>query len=87
LLSDEIQKDLQELLVGNGIIKKLYKQISLGEIEEDEDIFYSLLVFAGYLNPMLADDNEEAPTYHLTIPNKEVRYIYIARVTNGLLEN
>ncbi|WP_341764095.1 AAA family ATPase [Candidatus Tisiphia endosymbiont of Beris chalybata] len=81
LLSDEIQKDLQELLVGKGIIKKLYKQISLSEIEEDEDIFYSLLVFAGYLNPAIADDNAESPTYHLTIPNKEVRYIYIARVT------
>ncbi len=81
LLSDEIQKDLQKLLIGNGIIKKLYKQISLSEIEEDEDIFYSLLVFAGYLNPAIADDNAEAPTYHLTIPNKEVRYIYIARVT------
>ncbi len=81
LLSDDIQKDLQELLIGNGIIKKLYKQISLSEIEEDEDIFYSLLVFAGYLNPAIADDNAEAPTYHLTIPNKEVRYIYIARVT------
>ncbi len=81
LLSDEIQEDLQELLVGKGIIKKLYKQISLGEIDEDEDIFYSLLVFAGYLNPAIADDNAEAPTYHLTIPNKEVRYIYIARVT------
>ncbi|WP_375326847.1 AAA family ATPase [Candidatus Tisiphia endosymbiont of Nemotelus uliginosus] len=81
LLSDEIQEDLQALIVGKGIIKKLYKQISLGELEEDEDIFYSLLVFAGYLNPYLADDNPEAPTYHLTLPNKEVRYIYIARVT------
>ncbi len=49
LLSDEMQEDLQELLEGRGIVKKLYKQISLGQIEHNKDIFYSLLVFAGYL--------------------------------------
>ncbi len=80
LLSDKIQEDLQSLLEGKGIVKRLYKKISLGEIEDDPNIFYSLLLFAGYLNPLLADDNPEDPTYRLTIPNKEVRNIYIARV-------
>ncbi len=81
LLSDAIQEDLQELLEGRGIVKKLYKQISLGQIEHNKDILYSLLVFAGYLNPALANDNPEDPRYHLTIPNKEVRGIYAERVT------
>ena len=80
LLSDEMQKELQELLEGKGIVKKLYKQISLSEIENNTDIFYSLLVFAGYLNPCLANDDEEYPRYRLTIPNKEVRNIYVERV-------
>ncbi len=80
LLSDAIQEDLQELLEGRGIVKKLYKQISLGQIEHNKDILYSLLVFAGYLNPALANDNPEDPRYHLTIPNKEVRGIYAERV-------
>ncbi|WP_341764119.1 AAA family ATPase [Candidatus Tisiphia endosymbiont of Beris chalybata] len=80
LLSDEIQEDLQELLEGRGIVKKLYKQISLGQIEHNKDILYSLLVFAGYLNPYLANDNPENPRYHLTIPNKDVRGIYAERV-------
>lgn len=80
LLSDEIQEELQELLEGKGIVKKLYKQISLSEIENNTDIFYSLLVFAGYLNPCLANDDDESPRYRLTIPNKEVRSIYVERV-------
>lgn len=80
LLSDGIQEDLQLLLEGDGIVKKLYKQISLLEINDNPDIFYSLLVFAGYLNPMLANDDEEDPRYRLTIPNKEVRNIYVERV-------
>ena len=80
LLSDEMQEDLQELLEGRGIVKKLYKQISLGQIEHNKDILYSLLVFAGYLNPALANDNPEDLRYHLTIPNKEVRGIYAERV-------
>jgi len=67
-------------LEGKGIVKKLYKQISLSDINDNHDIFYSLLVFAGYLNPMLANDDEEYPMYSLTIPNKEVRNIYIERV-------
>ncbi len=80
LLSDAIQEDLQELLEGRGIVKKLYKQISLGQIEHNKDILYSLLVFAGYLNPALANDDPEDLRYHLTIPNKEVRGIYAERV-------
>ena len=80
LLSDEIQNDLQILLEGKGIVKKIYKQISFKEIENNTDIFYSLLVFAGYLNPNLANDDDEYPRYRLTIPNKEVRNIYMERV-------
>lgn len=80
LLSDDIQEELQELLEGKGIIKKLYKQISLLEIEDNPDIFYSLLVFAGYLNPSLTNDDEEYPRYKLTIPNREIRNIYVERV-------
>lgn len=83
-VSDEIQADVQELLAGRGIIKKLYRQISLADIARNKDIWYSLLVFAGYLNPWLNNDNEEKPRYLLTIPNKEVKEIYVERVLGWL---
>jgi hypothetical protein len=83
-VSDEIQEDLSKLLEGEGIVKKLYKQISLEEIEDNQNIFYSLLLFTGYLNATLANDNEEDPRYWLSIPNKEVRNIYVERVIKWL---
>ena len=81
LLSDEVQEDLQQLLEGKGITRKLCKQISFEEIETNKNIFYSLLVFAGYLNPILANNDPEEPLYLLKIPNREIRGIYVARVT------
>ncbi|WP_375331231.1 AAA family ATPase [Candidatus Tisiphia endosymbiont of Oplodontha viridula] len=83
-VSDEIQEDLTKLLEGEGIVGKLYKQISLEEIEDNQNIFYSLLLFTGYLNATLANDNKEDPRYCLTIPNKEVRNIYVERVIKWL---
>ncbi|MCC8372362.1 MAG: PD-(D/E)XK nuclease domain-containing protein, partial [Rickettsia endosymbiont of Pseudomimeciton antennatum] len=38
------------------------------------------LLFAGYLSPLLANDNKEDPRYSLSIPNREVRNIYVERV-------
>ncbi|MDD9140100.1 MAG: AAA family ATPase [Candidatus Cardinium sp.] len=81
LLTDTIQEDIKQLLEGKHIVKKIYKQITLGEIEDNSYAFYSLLLFAGYLSPALASDAiEEEPTYCLSIPNKEVRKIYMERI-------
>lgn len=81
LLSDEVQEEMQALLEGEGIVKNISKQISLQEIETDIEAFYSLLVFAGYLNPMKElGDIVGGLRYKLTIPNKEVSYIYAKRV-------
>lgn len=81
LLTDRVQEDLQTLLEGRSIIKKLHKQIAFANLASDSTILYSLLLFTGYLNPTLAEDaTEEDPRYRLTIPNKEVSHIYIERV-------
>ncbi|CAG8708772.1 17058_t:CDS:2, partial [Racocetra fulgida] len=71
LISNEIQEGLQNLLAGKKIEKKLHKQISLKQIKTKKDIFYSLLVFAGYLNPNLTDQpvaqklNIDATEYYI----------------------
>ncbi|WP_341758066.1 AAA family ATPase [Candidatus Tisiphia endosymbiont of Ditula angustiorana] len=80
LLSDEMQQDLNTLLEGKSIVKKVYKQISFADISDNYNVFYSLLLFAGYLSPLLANDNKEDPRYSLSIPNREVRNIYVERV-------
>jgi len=80
MLSDDNQEELQTLLEGKSITKQLNKQISLDQIHQDQDAFYSLLVFTGYLNPQLVSDDPEEPRYSLTIPNRELRTIYRQRV-------
>jgi len=85
MLSDDIQQDLQTLLGGKNITEKLHKEIAFEEIEERKDTLYSLLVFAGYLNP---NPNNQSGLYDLTIPNQEIRQIYeekiIERITRQL---
>ncbi|WP_341748678.1 AAA family ATPase [Candidatus Tisiphia endosymbiont of Sialis lutaria] len=77
LLSDEMQEDLQSLAAGKSIISPIVKQISFADINKPVGLF-SLLLFSGYLNPIAKKPEEDI--YELSVPNKEVRYIYNARM-------
>ncbi|WP_425362821.1 AAA family ATPase [Candidatus Tisiphia endosymbiont of Hybos culiciformis] len=77
LLSDEMQEDLQNLAAGKSIISPITKQISFADINKPIGLF-SLLLFSGYLNPTAKKPEENI--YELSVPNKEVRYIYNARM-------
>jgi hypothetical protein len=77
LLSDEMQEDLQNLAAGKSIISPITKQISFADINRPVGLF-SLLLFSGYLNPITKMLEENI--YELAVPNKEIRYIYNARM-------
>lgn len=81
MFSDEIQAELQTLLKGQSLTRKIYQQIAFDQIQENNrDIFYSLLLFTGYLNPEKVNDDPRDFQYNLTIPNQEVKQIYEDRV-------
>ncbi|BFD45675.1 MAG: AAA family ATPase [Rickettsia endosymbiont of Sergentomyia squamirostris] len=77
LLSDEVQEDLQLLASGKSIISQITKQISFNDINSRSGLF-SLLLFSGYLNPMVIELEENV--YELSAPNREVKHIYNARL-------
>ncbi len=77
LLSDEIQEDLQNLSARKSIISPITKQISFADINTRGGLF-SLLLFSGYLNPTALEPTKNI--YELSVPNKEVEYIYETRV-------
>ncbi|WP_425360435.1 MULTISPECIES: AAA family ATPase [unclassified Candidatus Tisiphia] len=77
LLSDEMQSDLQQLVVGVSIISPITKQITFADINKPIGLF-SLLLFSGYLSPTAIAP--ERNIYELSIPNEEVKYIYETRV-------
>jgi len=72
-----IEAEMETLLDGGSIERRLDEYVALGELRENEDALWSLLVFSGYLRaePGAGPPGEEPP-YRLSIPNREVREIY-----------
>ncbi|WP_341749173.1 AAA family ATPase [Candidatus Tisiphia endosymbiont of Sialis lutaria] len=77
LLSDGMQIDIQQLASGKSIIAPITKQISFNDINTRSGLF-SLLLFSGYLNPTAIEPAKDI--YELSVPNKEVEYIYETRL-------
>lgn len=86
LLSDKVQEELQLLLEDKPLVKRVVKHIAFDEFESSSSIFYSLLLFAGYLNakPENSDEYEQVQKYVLSIPNLELKNVYIDRVTTWI---
>lgn len=88
LLSDGIQEELQMLLEDKPLIKRVVKHIAFDEFEGNLSIFYSLLLFAGYLNAKPENDDfarqTQLQTYFITIPNLELKNIYKDRVVTWI---
>lgn len=70
------KKSLEIWLNGGSIRSEIDSNIVFPEIEQSDKNIYSLLFFSGYLKCINKELKDE--TYHcdLTIPNKEVRYIF-----------
>jgi hypothetical protein len=73
-----VEKDIQTLLEGGSIEKKLDENVVFSELETSPRSLWNLLVFSGYLKavyktPMSWDD---PPEYLLSIPNREVAHVY-----------
>ena len=72
-----VEQDIEVLLDGGSIERRLDEDVPLGELREREDALWGLLVFSGYLRaePGSGVPGEE-PAYRLSIPNREVRQVY-----------
>jgi hypothetical protein len=73
----EIEPDLETLLSGGSIERKVNEDVVLSELAHDPDMLFDLLLFTGYLRaePMGELTRTEG-IYRLTIPNREVREVY-----------
>ena len=74
---DSIKEEFSELLKNKPLTKKLDDNIVLRDLQKDQTLIYSFLLFSGYLKAFDAKRNEEDELYHkLLIPNTEVRLIF-----------
>jgi predicted AAA-ATPase/PD-(D/E)XK nuclease superfamily protein len=72
-----LQPTLETLLEGGSVERVLDENVALGDIAEDEDALFSLLVFSGYLKAERRSRGDmERPAHLLSIPNREVREVY-----------
>ena len=81
---DEKQK-LYELLCGRDIYAKVDTNIVYLKIKDDPSNIYSFLLVAGYLTAEESEiTNTGDPVCRLSLPNKEIRYVYNKEILERL---
>ncbi|UCH95492.1 MAG: AAA family ATPase [Candidatus Aminicenantes bacterium] len=75
----ELKEELEQLIRGETIEKAIEKNIVLKSIDTREDLLWSFLLMGGYLKQTAKrmDQTTGKMYYTLTIPNMEVKTIYI----------
>lgn len=75
----KVQADIQTLLEGGAIEKKIDTNVVFPELETYPNALWNLLVFSGYLKASSGGPyviGEPLPPYRLAIPNREVAEVY-----------
>ena len=79
---NETWKEITELGNGGTIVKQIEPTVTMDDIGHGGDAIYSVLVMSGYLNAV-ADGKK----YALTIPNNEMRGVYLKMMVNSFRKN
>ena len=74
---DEAKEDLETLMNGGTIEKRVHEDITYGDIHKSQDSLWNFLFFTGYLKSVGERIDAEGDLHlQLTIPNMEVKKIY-----------
>ncbi|MCL2073583.1 MAG: ATP-binding protein [Marinilabiliaceae bacterium] len=78
----DVRKDLEKLISGGIISKKIHEDVTYDEIDKKIDNFWNFLFFTGYLKKVGIErqDEDGKLILDLAIPNREVRYIYVTKI-------
>ncbi len=79
---ESLKQDLEDLICGKSLYKKIDDSIAMGEIENNTDTVWSFLLFSGYLKAKDRKMTDIGIYYTLQIPNKEVLYLYKEIILN-----
>jgi hypothetical protein len=71
-----LKMELEDLLQGTALVKTINQNISMGEVEKNDQNVWSFLLFSGYLKPLSRDIIDGEMICSLAIPNREVQTIY-----------
>jgi Protein of unknown function (DUF1703)./Predicted AAA-ATPase. len=73
---NNIKLELEELIEGNSINKKIDDTIVMAEVEDSNENIWSFLLMSGYLKAVKTENIEGVLNCELKIPNKEVLIFY-----------
>jgi hypothetical protein len=77
------RNDIEELIAGNGVVKKINETLTYSELDDSIDNLWSVLFTTGYLTAIeYMPDN----LYRLKIPNKEIRQLFIEKIKEWFKE-
>jgi hypothetical protein len=71
-----LKMELEDLLQGTVLVKTINQNISMGEVENNDQNVWSFLLFSGYLKPISKEIIDGEMICSLAIPNREVQTIY-----------
>lgn len=81
--ADEDMKQELDLLISGGTIeKKIHEEITYGDIHESEDNLWNFLFFTGYMKKVSERFSGEDVFVTMKIPNAEIRSIYRNQISN-----
>lgn len=72
----DTKEEIQMLIDGKTIEKPVHEDITYEDIHKSQDNLWNFLFFTGYLKKVGMRFEEDTIYLSLSIPNKEVRYIY-----------
>ena len=81
------KKSIESWLKGESIKSRIDSNIVFSEIDKNDTNIYSLLFFSGYLKCEKKELVDKKHHCYLTIPNKEVKYIFENIVSNWINES
>lgn len=79
--SPEQKADIDTLVTGGTIEKKIHEDITYADVHESDDNLWNFLFFTGYLRKVSERQEDENLFVRMCIPNIEVRYIYKNHIT------
>jgi hypothetical protein len=82
--SDEIKAEIEQLRDGGMILKRINEAISFTDIDTQENVLWSFLLFTGYLTFQMPEHQEDASDFYLVAPNREIRDFLKTIVTSWI---
>ncbi len=81
--SDEtVKEELNTLITGGTIEKRIHEDITYGDIHESEDNLWNFLFFTGYMRKVSERKKGDSIYVTMRLPNAEIRSIYKNQIMN-----